>query len=170
MRLAPEPLTPAAFAPFGRVLDGAGSTPLTVNQGRGVRRDLAAFVAQAASFKLARYDMAASELPVEVSVLERHPLSEQVFFALDGGTALVMVTSAQDDGQPDLAAARAFIVGPDVPILYSAGTWHAPLFALGRRSAFLMGMHESGTAADCETIDLSTALIVEQGSRDAGIG
>ena len=170
MRIEAEPLTQEAFAPFGRVLELAGLEPIPVNEGRGSRRDLATFFGRQGRLVLARYDLIASILPLETGLLERHPLSDQSFVALEGGTALVVVAGTAPDGSPDLEAARAFIAGPKTPFLYAAGTWHAPLYALGRDGAFLMGMHETGTAADCETFGLGTALRVEEGSWDAGIG
>jgi ureidoglycolate lyase len=170
MRLLLEALTAEAFAPFGRVLDGAGARPLLVNQGRATRRDLLDFAGGTGRTALARYDVAGSALPLEIALLERHRLSDQVFFGLDGATALVVVAGSEADGSPDLTRARAFIAGPETPFLYAAGTWHAPLFALAGGGAFLMAMHESGTPADCETFELRAPVRVEQGSWDAGIG
>ncbi|NNM72067.1 ureidoglycolate lyase [Enterovirga aerilata] len=161
MRLRAEALTGEAFAPFGRVLDGRAARPTLVNQGRAVRTDLAHLPAAGLRFTLARYDVAPSSLPLDIVLMERHPQSEQAFFALAGGTALVVAAGTAADGSPDLSSARAFIARPETPFLYAAGTWHAPLFALGGGGAFLMGMRESGTPADCETFELTTTLRVE---------
>jgi ureidoglycolate lyase len=79
---------------------------------------------------------------------------------MDGASALIVLAETSPDGSPDLVRARAFIAGPETPFLYAAGTWHAPLFAIGRGGAFLMAMHESGTLADCETFELRTVLRV----------
>jgi ureidoglycolate lyase len=119
---------------------------------------------------LARYDVAGSALPLDIALFERHSVSDQAFFALNGGHALVVVASMDADGFSDPVHARAFIAPPQTPFLYAAGTWHAPLFALGEGSAFLMGIAESGTKVDFETIELTTTLRVEAGSWDAGIG
>jgi ureidoglycolate lyase len=160
MELVSERLTAEAFAAFGQVLDGSRSGIRRVNQGRATRTDLASLRAMAGEVVLARYDVTGSALPLDVTVLERHPRSDQSFVALDGASALIVLTGASPDGSPDLVRARAFIAGPETPFLYSAGTWHAPLFALGRGGGFLMAMHESGTPADCETFELQTALRV----------
>jgi ureidoglycolate lyase len=160
MELVSEPLSADAFAPFGRVLNGSRSVARLVNQGRATRRDLASFRVIPGEVVLARYDVIGSALPLDINILERHPRSDQSFAALDGASALVVVTGTLLDGSPDLGRARAFIAGPPTPFLYAAGTWHAPLFALGGGGAFLMAMHESGTPADCETFELRTALRV----------
>lgn len=169
VRLVAESLTQAAFAPFGRVLDPGGVEAILVNDGRGFRRDLARFSGRDGRFVLARYDLAESTLPVDVGILERHQLSDQTFIALTGGSALIVVAGTAPDGSPDLARARAFVADPDTPFLYAAGTWHAPLYALGGRGAFLMGMHENGTRADCEAVELLTPLRVENRSWGSGI-
>jgi ureidoglycolate lyase len=169
VQLVPEPLTFHAFAPFGRLLDGRAAPGRPVNQDRGTRCDLASFDGQPGRVTLSRYDLRASELPLEVAVLERHRASDQAFFSLCGAEALVVVTGAAPDGSPDPAAARAFISGPATPFLYSAGTWHAPLFALGRDGAFLMVMRETGTPADTEIVELPAGLRVMRGSWDTGI-
>ncbi len=160
MELVSERLTAEVFAGFGQVLDGSGSGHRLVNQGRATRCDVATFPASTGRVVLARYDLIGSALPLDISVLERHPRSDQSFAALDGASALVVVTGTLLDGSPDLGHPRAFIAGPQTPFLYAAGTWHAPLFALGGGGAFLMAMHESGTPADCETFELRTALRV----------
>ncbi len=161
MRLVAEPLNAGAFAPFGHVLDGAAATAVSVNEGRATRRDLAHFDRGGGQVTLARYDVIGSALPLEVGLLERHPRSEQCFFHLSGAPALVVAAGTGPNGSPDLSRARAFIAGPGTPFSYAAGTWHAPLFALGGDAAFLMGMRESGTPADCEIFELTTALRVE---------
>jgi ureidoglycolate lyase len=160
MQLVSERLTASAFAPFGQVLDGSRSGSRSVNQGRATRRDLASFRAMAGEVVLARYDLIGSALPLDVALLERHPHSDQTFLAMDGASALIVLAETSPDGSPDLVRARAFIAGPETPFLYAAGTWHAPLFAIGRGGAFLMAMHESGTLADCETFELRTVLRV----------
>lgn len=170
MGLIAQPLTAEGFAPFGRVLDAAGSAPVAVNQGRALRRNLATFSGCDARFVLARYDVVSSSLPLDIPFLERHALSDQSFVPLESAVALIVVAPTAPDGAPALARARAFIAGPQTPFLYAAGTWHAPLFALGAGGAFLMGMHESGTPADCDTCELTTPLRVESTSWDAGIG
>ncbi|MGA0593849.1 ureidoglycolate lyase [Enterovirga sp. CN4-39] len=169
MRLVAERLTREAFAPFGHLLSGTDLPPRLVNEGRATRRDLASFRSSSGRTVLARYDVTGSTLPIRVMLLERHTESDQAFFALDGAAALVVVSGAAVDGTPDLPSARAFIARPQTPFLYSAGTWHAPLFALGDGGAFVMAMQETGTPADCETFELDAPLVVE-GSWDAGIG
>lgn len=170
MILTVERLGASAFAPFGRVLDGADVPATSVNEGRGERRNLVRFPGSSGRPVQARYDLRETAFPVEIRVMERHPNSDQSFFALNGASALVVVAPTGRDGSPDLDGARAFVAAPETPFLYAAGIWHAPLFALGRAGSFLMGMEEIGTAgADTEIVRLPSPLRAVQGSPDPGI-
>ncbi|KAI0148769.1 ureidoglycolate hydrolase [Xylariaceae sp. FL1272] len=96
---------------------------------------------------------------IEIKVLERHPFTTQTFIPLTADTTkryVVVVaptlpasTDDQDlpapspnsvetpgwkppgSGLPDLAGLRAFIATGEQAVTYGAGTWHAPMIALG---------------------------------------
>jgi len=158
-----HPLELAAFAPFGEVLDAAAGPGRPVNQGRGRRVDVAPRLAHdpaAARPVAAVYRLAGSALPLAVEVLERHALSSQVFWPLDGARAVLAVAPSLPDGSPDAARLAAFVSGPGQGFHYLPGTWHAPLFALDRAAAFAMHMWEAGTARDCEEFPLPEAVLI----------
>lgn len=161
--LRAAPLTPAAFAPFGGVIAPGGES-VAVNQGRGRRFDLALDLrpadARATRLAAAIYRIEPSILPFEVRVIERHPLSPQLFYPNRAGRFLVCVFAALDDGAPDTASAQAFIGHAGQGVVYRAGTWHGPLVALDTTGDFLMQMWESGGPQDCEERSLDTALFI----------
>ncbi|KAI3342159.1 ureidoglycolate hydrolase [Ustulina deusta] len=89
---------------------------------------------------------------VRVAVLERHPFTSQTFVPLTADAAkryLVIVAPtldpAGDDhglpapdgaglpgrGLPDVRRLRAFVATGEQAVTYGAGTWHAPMVALG---------------------------------------
>ncbi|KAI0974014.1 ureidoglycolate hydrolase [Xylaria arbuscula] len=89
---------------------------------------------------------------VHVAVLERHPFTSQTFIPLTADTTkryLVIVAptldAAADDrglpvpdgtglpgpGLPDVRRLRAFVATGEQAVTYGAGTWHAPMVALG---------------------------------------
>ena len=162
-RLTARPVGAAAGGPV-RTLPAEGGGTRFVNQGRGTRTDLLALAGEGSGRAvLARYDLAASSWPVRVTELERHPRSDQAFFALDGADALLVVAPSDPDGEPDLARAEAFRASPDTPFLYPAGLWHAPLFALERPGLFLMAMREHGDGRDTEMRAVASPLLVGPG-------
>ena len=97
MTLVAEALDGAGFAGFGSVL-AAGDAPGTpVNEGRGVRIDLATGLVHdtpASQPSFAVYRMQASHWPVPVRLMERHPHSAQMFVPMTGGDYLVVVAPA----------------------------------------------------------------------------
>jgi ureidoglycolate lyase len=148
-----EPLTQAAFAPFGDVVSAGLGVGSAANQGTAVRFDWAArFLNGRADAKpnLAVFQSVAKELPFEVKLLERHPQSTQLFAPMKVDRYLVCVAPDDAHGEPDLDRLRAFVGEPGQGVNYRANTWHHPIIALGRTAEFLMLAWEDGTALDCE--------------------
>lgn len=164
MRIRCEPLSAAAFAPFGAVLEpGAAWTP--ANEGRARRYAATALPAPRAEAAGARLDsaiyvIAPSALPFTAVTFERHPHSAQLFQPASDAPYLVCVCGADPDGGPDLATARAFRAAPPAGIVYAPGVWHVPLAALEREGRFLMLMWSLGDARDCVERDVSPGLVI----------
>jgi ureidoglycolate lyase len=161
--LRAAPLTSEAFARFGDVIEmGANST--TVNQGRGRRFDLALDLRpadpRAKRPAAAIYRINPSALPFEVSMIERHPLTAQLFYPNRAGRFLICVFDARPDGEPDTDSAHAFIGNAGQGVVYRAGTWHGPLVALDTQGDFLMQMCECGGPLDCEERTLESPLTI----------
>jgi ureidoglycolate lyase len=157
-----EPLTAAAFAPFGSVVDGSGPGR-AVNEGRALRHDGVAGLVHdtgAVAPVLAVYAISASAWPVANSEFERHRRSAQLFVPMAGEGLLAVVAPDGADGGPDVARARAFVVPAGTGIVYAPGTWHVPLVALGAAARCAMLMWETGTAEDCEVRRLPVPLRV----------
>jgi ureidoglycolate lyase len=156
-----RPLGAGAFAPFGEVFTLDALPPVSVNAGRGTRRDLPR-TASGSDLRdtVAVYDIAPSVLPFKVTLVERHPLTAQMFMPLQASRWLVVVMPASADGGPDAAAACAFLAGPGQGIVYAPGAWHLPLVALDGPGRFLMRMGESGSPDDCHEHVLASALHV----------
>ena len=160
--LTAAPLTQAAFARFGSVIE-AGRESAAVNQGRGRRFAVALDLAadpRAQRLAGALYSIEASSLPFTLGLIERHPLSPQLFFPNRAGRFLVCVFDALADGEPDLAAAHPFIGSARQGIVYRSGVWHGPLVALDAPGAFLMQMWQCDGPLDCEERALGKPLVI----------
>ena len=156
------PLDREAFAPFGSVIEPSGVSR-SVNEGRGLRTEVPASLVHstgAVSPSLAIYDIQPSHWPVALRMVERHPLTAQMFVSLEGGAFLVAVAPLAADGGPDMERARAFVARPGSGIVYAPGVWHLPLVAMERTGRFLMMMWESGTERDCEERPVRAPLTV----------
>jgi ureidoglycolate lyase len=159
--LQTERLEPIAFRSFGEVIEASGN-PQSVNQGRGKRFDLTiglrAADARAARPVTAIYRIDPSALPFEVRVIERHPLSTQLFYPNRAGRFLVCVFAARLDGEPDADNVHAFIGNSSQGVVYHAGTWHGPLVALDEPGEFLMQQWQCDGPLDCEERALAAPI------------
>ena len=145
MYLKPEPLTSAAFLPFGEVLEGPGLPGRTyfedalANRRPGARPSLSLTVKE---------PLAA--LPLRSTTMERHEHSSQSFVPQDAGRWLAIVAPHAAGGGPDMARARCFLAGPRQGVTYGADVWHHPLTVLDRTARFVILMWRDGTKADEE--------------------
>lgn len=136
--LQTEALTREAFAPFGEVLQSNGATQFPINAGTTTRyHDLARIEAHGDEARVifSLFEGQAWHAPVQIQLLERHPLGSQAFFPLDGASMLIVVAAP---GELDERTIRAFISNGDQGINYAAGVWHHPLLSLRRAGRFVV--------------------------------
>jgi ureidoglycolate lyase len=127
-----EPLTAAAFAPFGDVLEASGDFRL-INAGLCKRHhDLARLDfgdtqdgAQAgAGPGISVFNAEPRALPYSFDLVERHPEGSQAFLPMHQHPYLVIVAADLD------AAPRAFLTNGSQGINLHRGTWHGVLTPL----------------------------------------
>lgn len=156
--LAAEPLTAAAFAPFGDVIDGSGHAPILINGGMTERfHDLARVDVAAGGGQplISLFHARPYALPLRVLALERHPLGSQAFVPLDGQAFLVIVAPA--GAAPAAGAVRAFLTNGRQGVNYHRGVWHHSLVVFGQPSRFVV-VDRGGPGANCDVFTLATAL------------
>ncbi|GEL40296.1 ureidoglycolate lyase [Methylorubrum extorquens] len=135
-RIAVEPLTREAFAPFGTVIDKAAVAPRPMNAGRARRfHDLAQVPVAGADGQVVIGFVEAEPytLPLSLSLVERHPLGAQAFIPLNAAPFLVVVCP-DEGGRP--GRPRAFLTAPGQGVCYALGTWHGVLTPLDRSQDF----------------------------------
>jgi ureidoglycolate lyase len=131
-----EPLTQAAFGPFGTVIDKAAVAPRPMNAGRARRfHDLAQVAVAGADGQVVIGFVEAEPytLPLRLSLVERHPLGAQAFIPLNAAPFLVVVCP-DEGGRP--GRPRAFLTAPGQGVCYALGTWHGVLTPLDRPQDF----------------------------------
>ncbi|MBA9069521.1 ureidoglycolate lyase [Methylobacterium sp. RAS18] len=135
-RIPVEPLTQAAFAPFGTVIDKAAVAPRPMNAGRARRfHDLAQVAVAGADGQVVIGFVEAEPytLPLRLSLVERHPLGAQAFIPVNAAPLLVVVCP-DEGGRP--GRPRAFLTAPGQGVCYAPGTWHGVLTPLDRSQDF----------------------------------
>jgi ureidoglycolate lyase len=150
--LKPEPLTAAAFAPYGDVIEcGAGAEQKNINYGNTVRfHDLAALDLTAGQGRAIVSIFRSTPLPkpIDIKIMERHPLSSQAFYPLSGHPYLVVVA---EKGEFSPEKIRVFLAGPTQGVNYHKGTWHHFSLALEEVSDFLV-IDRDGPGDNCDEV------------------
>jgi len=97
-RLAAEPLTAGAFAPFGDVLEATGAFRL-INAGRCARHhDLARIDIAEGRAGISIFKAQPAQLPYAFDLVERHPLGSQAFLPMTADPFLVIVAAGATGG------------------------------------------------------------------------
>jgi ureidoglycolate lyase len=145
-----EPLTKAAFAPFGDVIETAGSDHFMINNGSTQRFHRLAEVQTAMPEDKAIISIFRAqklEMPLAVRMLERHPLGSQAFVPLKGKPFLIVVAPVGD--VPVADEVRAFITDGQQGVNYHLGVWHHPILTIEEEDDFLV-VDRSGVGNNCD--------------------
>ena len=138
-----EPLTAAAFAPFGDVLDATGDFRL-INGGLCERHhDLARIDVVDARAGISIFKAKPRTLPYQFDLIERHPDGSQAFLPMTEHPFLVIVSQGPD------TAPRAFLTNGAQGINLYRGTWHGVLTPLHGPGLFAV-VDRIGTAPNLE--------------------
>ncbi len=143
-RLRPEPLTAAAFAPFGAVIEADPATARPINGGFTTRFDALATVDAGPDGAAILSIFRGLPRPLVLEMLERHPLGTQTFVPLAPRPWLVAVAES-----PEAQALRVFIARGDQGVQYGRGVWHHPLLVIGQPQDFLVA-DRAGPGPNCD--------------------
>jgi ureidoglycolate lyase len=145
MILRAEPLTSAAFLPFGEVIEGPAIP------GRTYFEDALANLRPHARPSISlTVKHEASAMPLRSTTMERHEFSSQSFIPQEAGRWLVIVAPHAKGGEPDMARARAFLAGPVQGVTFGADVWHHPFTILDAPARFVILMWRDGSKGDEE--------------------
>ncbi|ENN85363.1 ureidoglycolate hydrolase [Rhizobium freirei PRF 81] len=131
-----QPLTNAAFFPFGDVIEMEGAYNYPINAGKCVRyHDLAKVetTGEKARAMISLLRGEPYELPLELRMVERHPLGSQAFIPLTDYPFLVVVAKETANGP---AEPLAFRTKPGQGVNIGRNVWHGILTPLDGPSDF----------------------------------
>jgi ureidoglycolate lyase len=153
--LTPRPLTAEAFAPYGQVIEAAAAREaIPINYGATTRfHDLAGVNVgdQGGEVCVSIFRSSPLPQPIEIKLMERHPLGSQAFVPLSGRPYLVVVAPA---GELDPDRIEAFLAGPHQGVNYAKGTWHHYSLALDAESDFLV-IDRKGPGGNLDEFELA---------------
>ncbi len=148
-----QPLTSQAFAPFGDVVDIARLTPTTVNQGFAQRFGDITRVdvsAEGGDVSVNVFVAHPRPRPINIELMERHPLGTQLFYPLQNKPWLVVVCT--DPG--DATSFLAFRASGRQGVNYARNSWHHPLLVIGESCGFIV-VDRKGPGINLEEVSCS---------------
>ena len=148
--LSPSSLTKEAFAPFGDVIETRGSEHFSINSGTTERfHDLSSIDVMAAGGRplISVFRGQPRQYPLQIAMMERHPLASQAFVPLTDRPFLVVV--GEPGVMPDPQRLRAFITDGTQGVNYRRGVWHHPLLVIGEEADFLV-VDRGGPGENCD--------------------
>lgn len=136
-----EPLTPEAFAPFGRVLakpdtptEAADRADLDVWFGISDLMGLENKNPIITFLECTRHDL-------PVNQIERHNRTPEAFIPLEGESVILVapISDPQDpNAVPDESELRAFLLDGSAGVFLPRGAWHWAPFPIGESATFLL--------------------------------
>ena len=143
-----NPLTKAAFARFGEVVETEGAVQIAINQGFAQRCNGLADVDVANGAGMVNISLFSANprpLPIAIKLMERHPDGSQLFLPLQDRPWLVLVCADPRDA----SSFRAFAASGRQGVNYARNVWHHPLLVQDPDSRFVV-VDRRGPGANLE--------------------
>lgn len=131
-----RPLTREGFEPFGEVIETAGAHHYPINQGSTERyHDLCRVDVgtEGGTPLVSIFRGQPFTPPIELKMVERHPLGSQAFIPLSARPFLIVVAEADGLAPGHL---HAFLSSGGQGVNYRRNVWHHPLISLDEVSDF----------------------------------
>ncbi|MGI9435945.1 MAG: ureidoglycolate lyase [Geminicoccaceae bacterium] len=160
------PLTAAAFAAFGDVLETTGEPDKMINQGHcGRWHDQARLDFGDGCAAISLFRAEPRSFPYSLDMMERHPEGSQAFLPMSQNPFLVVVAPDENDrpGQP-----RAFVTSPGQGVNVHRGIWHGVLTPLSPPGLFAV-VDRIGPRDNLEEHWFNQAFSIEAGDGLANI-
>ncbi len=157
--LTAAPLTAAAFAPYGEVIELSGAPDKLINQGLcGRHHDLARLDFADGRAGISLFDAKARHFPCPVEMVERHPEGSQAFIPVNNVPMLVVVA---EDANGTPVNLRAFLSAPGQSINLHRNTWHGVLTPIGAPGLYAV-VDRIGDGANLEEFWFDEPFVVTE--------
>lgn len=156
LTIKPQPLTREVFAPFGDVIQIEGSNQFEINSGYTTRvHDLIDIQLGGESARAQFSFFLGRPRPLEIKMLEKHPLGSQAFYPIEDKRWLVVVASA-----PEPESVCAFWASGRQGVNYHQNVWHHPLLVIEPQRFVIID--RGGDGHNCDEVELVTSVLIQQ--------
>ena len=125
-----EKLDSDVFSRFGNVLEKNNASELrSINKGTTTRYHNISELdleSKDGNSSIAIFSGLPRDLPIEIKIMEKHPVASQSFLPIQNYDWLIVVSEEKNE-LPDLNTLRCFHVNGDTGITYNKNVWHHPL-------------------------------------------
>ena len=128
--IKPIPITKENFSKFGDMITTENIKPLEINNGYAKRFDGIATIDTSnknGETTISIFSALKRSFPMEIDMMEKHPLGSQAFIPMKETTFLCFVAPPGDF--PEINKIQSFIIPPKNGINYKPGIWHFPLIS-----------------------------------------
>ena len=128
--IKPKKITRKNFKKFGDVICTKKIKPININDGYAKRfHNLSNIntLKKNGSTIMSIFSAKKRKFPMNIKMMEKHPLGSQAFIPMNETTFLVFV--APKDKKPNTKKIKSFIVPKQTGINYKPGVWHFPLIS-----------------------------------------
>jgi len=128
--IKPIKVTKDNFSDFGDVISSENIKPIDINAGYAKRFDDLANIntlKDDGKTIVSIFSSLKRNFPMEIDMMEKHPLSSQAFIPMLNTTFLVFVAPQGD--LPEINKIKSFVIPPKKGINYNPGIWHFPLIS-----------------------------------------
>jgi len=128
--IKPIKVTKDNFSDFGDVISSENIKPININAGYAKRFDDLANIntlKDEGKTIVSIFSSLKRNFPMEIDMMEKHPLGSQAFMPMINTTFLVFVAPQGD--LPEINKIQSFIIPPKKGINYNPGIWHFPLIS-----------------------------------------
>ena len=128
--IKPIPITKENFSKFGDMITTENIKPLEINNGYAKRFDGIATIDTSnknGETTISIFSALKRSFPMEIDMMEKHPLGSQAFIPMKETIFLPLVAPAGE--KPEIDKIESFIIPKGKGVNYKAGVWHFPLIA-----------------------------------------
>lgn len=157
--LIARPISAAAFAPFGDLIEVGSVAPVLINDGLCERfSDLTELDVVDGKIGLSLFQANLRSVPYKCDLLERHPLGSQCFIPMSAAAFLVIV-APDDNGQP--GPVSAFVATNRVAVNIARNTWHGVLAPIAGSGLFAV-IDRIGEGSNLQEHRLNDPVIITE--------
>ena len=158
--ITPKKITKENFTKFGELITTDDIKPISINDGFAKRFDGIVNLDTSkdnGQATLSIFSALKRKFPMNIDMMEQHPLGSQAFIPMKETTFLSFV--APNGEKPDLDKIEAFIIPPGLGVNYKTGTWHFPLIATEDMNFLVVDRKGSGDNLKVQKLEKNQVIL-----------